>query len=521
MSALLGGILVVTGPTVILPLLRQARLKARPASILKWEAIVNDPLGALFAVIVFELIRITQSGGGYFQLITGILIAACIGGVLGWGAGFGLARFFRAGIIPEYLKAPIVLATVLAVYVISEFIAHETGLIAATAMGMSLANSRIASIVEMRRFKESIAVLLVSGIFVALTANINPDVFVSFNIRSIAFVLVMLFCVRPLTIWISMLGSGLSFREKLLIGWIAPRGVVAVAVSGYFAGKLVLLGYPEGEALLPLTFAIVFSTVVLHGFSIRPLSRILGLAIKDSQGVLIVGANAWSLGLATALKKMDIPVLIADSNWRRLKAIRLQDHDVFYGEVLSEAADYRLDHNHFSSLIALTSNDAYNALVCMEFGPELGRHRVFQFSSYTRSILESKKEKSDSKLDQETQKASFWKSLFFRKKDHSKENSYEIAYTARGRVFGTRGRSYDSLMRDWWNGWKFTITLLSETYTLEDYLKERENEPIDFFAEKLANGTLNLLQQNSKLKGEPGSQILAFMPVRHKAKDQT
>jgi hypothetical protein len=230
---------------------------------------------------------------------------------------------------------------------------------------------------------------------------------------------------------------------------------------------------------------LVFATVLSSGFTITPLSRWLGF-IKDktTEGVMIVGANPWSLGFAKALKAMDVPVLVADTNWRRLRGARLEGLAVFYGEVLSENADHRLDHSTFSHLVAATPNDAYNSLVCVEFAPELGRHRVFQISG------------------QEQEEA----------------DPSAINFSARGRILSTHGRSFDVLTRDWWSGWRFRSTTLSEGYSFEDFVRDR-GENIDILLAKRADGSLDFQNPEKKSKME-GSTLLSFGPVRAETADR-
>jgi len=481
-SAMVGGLFVVTGPTVIMPLLRQAHLKSRPANVLKWEGIVNDPLGALFAVGGYEFIRFTMMEGSMYIAFGKLAFAAILGTVVGIISGYGLAWAFRRGHIPEYLKAPVVLAWVLAIYVLANNLADETGLLAVTALGMTMANTKFASMVEMRRFKENIAIILVSGVFVILTATLTPDVLKAFltEWRVLAFVLAMMLVVRPIAVMISTLFSGLHWKESLLISIIAPRGVVAVAVAGLFAAELTALGRPEGALFVPLAFALVFATVLFAGFCIGPISKSLGLAAGGGDGVLIVGANPWSLGLAKALKEMHIKVTVADTNWRRLRGARLEGHATFYGEVLSENADFRLDHSAFNHLIAATPNDAYNALVCVEFAPELGRHRVFQVTSA----------------------------------DNDEDDADTIAFTSRGRTLSSRGRSFDALTRDWWGGWRFRSTTLSEEYTLEDLYKDRGDD-LDIVLARRPDGGLDFIQPGQESRAE-GSTVLSFCPVKDK-----
>lgn len=480
MSAMVGGLFIVTGPTVIMPLLRQAHLKSKPANVLKWEGIVNDPLGALFAVIVFEFIRITQMEVSMAMVFGRIAFAAILGTIVGIISGAGLAWAFRRGYIPEYLKAPVVLAWVLVIYVLANSLADETGLLAVTALGMTMANTKFASMVEMRRFKENIAIILVSGVFVMLTATLTPAVLRAFVLdwSVIAFVLAMMFIVRPIAVMISTLWSGLTWKESLLVSLIAPRGIVAVAVAGLFAAEMQALGRADGAIFVPLAFALVFATVLFAGFFIGPLSKLLGLDSGDGDGVLIVGANPWSLGLAKALKDMHIKVTVADTNWRRLRGARLEGHTTFYGEVLSENADFSLDHSAFNVLIAATPNEAYNALVCVEFAPELGRHRVFQIGA--------------------------------REPDDSDDEG--IAFTSRGRTLTSRGRTFDALTRDWWGGWRFRATNLSAEYTLDELYKDRGDD-LDLIVARKADGTLEFIQPGQEFRAQ-GATVLSFSPAK-------
>ncbi len=478
-AALVGGLFVVTGPTVIMPLLRQAKLAARPAAVLKWEGIVNDPVGALLAVLVYEIIRFAAEGRGWMAATTYLAGGALFGLLLGIVAGWTLARAFRRGWIPEYLKAPVVLAAVLACFVLANSVAHETGLLAVTVFGMTIANARLASIDEMRRFKETIVIVLVSGVFVILTATLTPQSIAALDWRVGLFVLAMLFLVRPATVWLSTIGAGLNWRERLLVGWIAPRGVVAVAVAGFFAVELAALGRPEAEVLTPLAFAMVFATVLAHGFTIGPLARRLGLSAGEADGILLVGANPWSLGLAKALKELGVAVMIADTNWRRLRTARLEGVPIYYGEVLAEAADHRLDHARFSWVLAASANDAYNALVSIEFAPEVGRNRVFQVAGA----------------------------------DAAEGDERAIAFTARGRTLIGRDRAFDILTSDWWRGWRFRSTRLTAEYDLERFMAERGGEA-DLILERSVDGRIALLGPGVPVRGAEGATILWFGPPK-------
>lgn len=377
-AIVLGAILVVTGPTVIMPLLRQAQLDARPASLLRWEAIINDPIGALFAVVAFEIILV------YVGLHTAdnlpLLFLSGFG--LAIGAGWASAKFivwtFVRGHVPEYLKAPVLLSSVVAVYALTNMVLEESGLLTVTIMGVVLANSRIASLTDMRRFKETITTLLVSGVFIILTASLSMDDIRSLDLGAALFVAVLLLVIRPVAIMLATIKSGATIQERILTSWIAPRGVVAVAVSGLFGTLLADAGVEDAGRMVAFTFAVVVTTIVLHGFTLKPLAAFLNLKKASKPGILLVGGSRWSTALSAKLKEADVPVMLADQNWNHLAEARLANIPVYFGEVLSESAHHAIDPKRFSSLIATSDNDAYNALVCTDFGPELGRNHVFQ-----------------------------------------------------------------------------------------------------------------------------------------------
>lgn len=442
-AVVLGAILVVTGPTVITPLLRQAQLAARPASLLKWEAIVNDPIGALFAVVAFEviLVLIGQHQGGSLAYVVVAAFAVAVAG--GYVAARAIHWAFVRGVVPEFLKAPILLATVLLAYALTNLVLEEAGLLTVTVMGIVLANTRIASLAEMRRFKETITVFLVSGIFILLTASLTVEDFKSLDWRAALFVASLLLVVRPLAIMTATAGSGATLAERTLSSWIAPRGVVAVAVSGLFGGALADAGIADANRMVAFTFAVVVTTIVLHGFTLGPLASLLKLKSAEKPGLLIAGGPRWAIDLARKLRDMDVPVMIADPNWNHIAEARLSEVPVFYGDILSEEAHHSIDPKRFSTLIAVTDNDAYNSLVCTDFAPELGRSHVYQLG---------------------------------RGADQSKRMS--LNFTLGGRPLTEEGVDFRTLRERHWQGWTFQATKLTEEFDYDAYLNSRAEEAI-------------------------------------------
>ena len=471
-AVVFGSIVVVTGPTVVLPLLRQARLRRRPASYLKWEGIVNDPTGALLAVVAFEyFVSAGQASIGHslLELALGLAVAGALGGVGGWLLG----RSYLAGQVPEYLKGPMALAAALGAYALSNLVLEEAGLVAATVMGLVLGNMGLPSINEIRRFKEYMAVLLVSGIFLLLTADLDPQIMFRLDWRSLALLAAILFLLRPLAIGLATIGAGMTWQERVLVGWIAPRGVVAAAVAGVFGPALAAKGYAGGELLLPLVFALILITVVLHGFSLGWLARRLGLSATGEGGLLIAGASRWSTGLAEALHKLEVPVMLADNSWHRLRAARLAGVPVYFGELLSEHAETSLELGEMGSLLAVTSNDAYNSLVCANYAPELGRQRVYQLAAG--DVAEPRRP----------------------------------APTARGLTAFDGGALFEDLERHWYGGWTFQRTNITEDYAHEAFFAGLPQGAIPILVVS-AKGAVQLVGSARPLKAQAGDRVVWF-----------
>ncbi|MCA8971307.1 MAG: sodium:proton antiporter [Planctomycetes bacterium] len=383
-AATLGAILVVTGPTVILPMLRAARISLRPATMLKWEGIVNDPFGAILALLVLELAIAFASGGEGDANALGVIFrfawTAAVSAVIGYLAALGLGKALDRGMIVENLKSPVILASVLVVFVLCEAIHHEMGLLAVTVMGLVLANVENHSVEDIRHFKEQITTLLVSTLFIVLASNLRIEVLEQLVGTKLVLIGVILFLIRPLVAFIGLTGTGVSKNEMLFVGWIAPRGVVAAAVAASFGPKLARAGYDDGPLLVPIVFGVILFTVLFHGLSIRPLAQRLGLAAKEGRGILIVGASTWVVALARALEKAGASVVIADTRFRRVSRARQEGVEVHFADVMSEEVTMDLPMERVSWVFGATEDDNYNALTCLRFARELGREAVFQLT---------------------------------------------------------------------------------------------------------------------------------------------
>lgn len=473
-SAVFGGIMIVTGPTVIAPLLRTARLSRRPATLLQWEAILNDPIGALAAVLAFEVVIALNTATTASEAMLELLIGAAVATAAGVAAGIGLSRAFKRGWVPEYMKVPVLFALLLGVFAASDSVLHESGLLAVTIMGIVIANSKLPSYEEMRRFKEHATVLLVSGVFILLAAGLDVEALSSLDWRAAVFVAVVVLVARPATVFISLIGSGIPFREKLLVALTGPRGVVLVAVAGLFGERLLSLGFEDAALIAPLAFALVAVTVVVNGFTLAPFARLLGLTGADTPGVVVIGGSDWTTQLAEVLKKVDIPVLMTDPNFIRLRKARAAGIDTFSGDILSEAAEQRVELVSYATLIAATENDAYNTLVTTDLAPEFGRENVFQVM----------REKSES-------------------------SRHQLPRTLGGRPLGLDA-THTELRQLVAEGWQFRSTRLSEEFTLEDWRNESPDARL--LAQITTGGEIKFMRKNEEFKGGAGIQVIALRP---------
>ena len=377
-AAVFGGIMVVTGPTVIAPLLRQAKLSHRPSALLQWEAIVNDPIGALAAVLAYEVIVVSVAASTEGEAAVQLIIGLVVSSAAGVAGGYGIAQAFKRGWVPEHMKVPVLFVVLLGVFAGSNALLHESGLLAVTIMGVWIANANLPSYEELRRFKEHATVLLVSGVFVFLAASIDLGSIMALDLRAVAFIAAIILLARPITVYLSLLGTKIPRSERTLVAFTGPRGVVLVAVAGLFGERLVDLGIADGAMMAPLAFGLVAVTVVLHGFTLTPVARALGLSGGDAPGVLIVGGTSLGTQLGVLLRDLDVPVVISDTNHRNLRSTRDLGVPVFYGDVLSEVAEHMLELHRYDYTIALSENEAYNTLVTTDLAPEFGRNNIFQ-----------------------------------------------------------------------------------------------------------------------------------------------
>lgn len=392
LSLLLGAILVVTGPTVVIPLLNQIRPSGRVASILRWEGIVIDPVGALLTVLIFEAVRVAPNEG--FELIMlGFAKTALIGTVVGFIFARLLLTLMEHHWLPDYLENPATLFLVLCGFAVSNLLQSESGLLSVTIMGIILANQDLVvagrfrlggkstvNIEHIVEFREILQVLLVSSLFILLSARLQISDLSQLGFSTVAFILALVVIIRPVTIWLCTYGSRLNWKERLFLAWMAPRGIVAAAIASIFTLELIEHNYANAELLAPVVFAVIIGTVVIYGLSAGLLAEFLGLSQANPQGVLMIGAHDWARQMASALQNAGFLVRLVDTNWTHIQQARMEGLPVYFGSVMSDRITEALDFSGMGHVLALTPNDDVNALACLKMDRLFGRANVYQLA---------------------------------------------------------------------------------------------------------------------------------------------
>ncbi|GAA5523707.1 K(+)/H(+) antiporter NhaP2 [Microbulbifer aestuariivivens] len=374
LAALFGAIVTVTGPTVIVPMLRTVRPNARIANILRWEGIVIDPIGALLAVLVYEYVVAAQGAIEHTLVIFFKVVA--IGFGLGSLVGYLLGVVLRNNWIPHYLRNTAVLTLMLGAYAASDLMSHESGLLTVTVMGIWMANMKGLDVDDILEFKETLSVLLISALFILLAARVEFFTLTQLGWGALLVLAAIMFVARPLAVFLSSPGSGLNGRELAMLSWIAPRGIVAAAVSALFALKLEAFGLPKSELLVPMVFLVIITTVVLQSLTSKGIAKFLGVRARYPNGYLIFGGSKFARMLAKDLMEKDVPVVIADTDWNAIREARMANIPTYYGNPISEHASTTMDLSAVGRVLVLSPYKQLNPLVTYHFEHVLGKGMV-------------------------------------------------------------------------------------------------------------------------------------------------
>ncbi|MCR9142423.1 MAG: cation:proton antiporter [bacterium] len=474
-AALIGAVLTVTGPTVILPLLRHIRLKGQIRSVLKWEGIVIDPIGAVLAILVFEVLVDATPADTISDTIWSVTKALASGGGLGALGAIGLTQALRRNWVPEYLHNPLSLTTLLTVFVMSNEMQHESGLIAVTVMGFMLTNQTRVPVRHIIEFKETLGTLLLAVLFVILAARVDVKVLFQINLPMIFFLLALVFIVRPLSVLVSTFNQDITWRERVFLCFMAPRGIVAAAVASILALDLTERGFPSEQAdlLVAVVFVVVVGTVGVYGLTARPLARMLGLAGSEPEGVLIVGAHDWAQDLANALHTRGIDSVLLDTNTANITSAKLRGLPAVNGSVMEEETVAHLDLDGIGRLFALTTNDEINSLAALKLSRDFGRNRVYQISPY----------------------------------QDPKQST--VARELRGRALFDRALTYSRFAELFALGWRIRTTKLTKEFPFSRLLDQQKNliYPLLYLTE---DGTVVVKVATEKFEPRPGQYVISL-----------
>ncbi|MGA1238083.1 MAG: cation:proton antiporter [Limisphaerales bacterium] len=392
LAALLGALLVVTGPTVITPLLRQIKPVRSVGAIARWEGIVVDPIGAVLAVLVFQTVLAASRSHAFLQVAQAIGLSILVGGIAAIAVARVVEEVFKRHWVPDFLHSPVLLAIGLACYVAANTIQPEVGLLSVTVLGIALANQKSISLNHVLEFKETLRVLLISSLFILLAARLD---FASLKLagpQGLLFVAVLILVVRPVSVLFSTLGSGLEMRQRIFLSLLAPRGIVAAAVTAIFArevieaiqhGRLPHRLEQQAQLLEPLAFVVIIGTVTTYGLLAGPIARRLRLAAANPQGILFVGASSWVIQAARELKAAGIDTLLIDSSPENVAKAQMEKLRAVHANILSRYVSEELELFGIGRLVATTPNLEVNSLACQEFIHQFGRENVFQLAHHT------------------------------------------------------------------------------------------------------------------------------------------
>ena len=482
LAGLFGAMVIVTGPTVIIPMLRSVRPNAKISNILRWEGIVIDPLGALLAVIVYEFIISSQRDqvfGNVFLSFGSIIIT---GFVTGYVLAHLLGIILRKHLAPEYLRNVLALILVFAAYTLSDTIEHESGLLAVTIMGVILANMKNTNIDDILDFKESLSVLLISTLFIVLAARVEFEHFNRLGVGAIGVLATLMFIARPVSVFVSTFGSDLNLNEKLLIAWIGPRGIVAAAVASLFSLRLEEAGYLDAVFLVPLTFFIIIGTVVIQSATSKSLAKILKVREPPPTGALIIGAGNVARAIGKAIQDQGFKVVLTDSNWENTSLARMEGLNTYYGNPISEHAELHLDMTGIGKLLAMSGRANLDTLASLKFKSDFGEKGIYELKTTREKIISDK---------------------------------HKIATRHRGyQLFGediTHG-----VLASWLrNGAEIRSTQLGDEFDFEAYMAKNTGKIIPLFAID-SKGRLEFFVADGKMKPESGWTIISLLQPDNK-----
>ena len=389
LSVLIGAILTVTGPTVIVPLLRHVRPKGRVSTIAKWEGITIDPVGAILAVLTLETLlllndpeeTVTTASAAVEHVAIGLGLEIFVALGVSVAATLLLVFIFRRRMVPDFLRNPITLMVVVVAFVVSNVLQHEAGLLTTTLMGIALANQPYVSVQRIVEFKENLQVLLIGSLFVLLSARLELSALNYIDLNVLVYLGILVILVRPIAVLVSSLGTKLEWEEKAFLSWLAPRGIVAAAVASLFAYQLRPI-YPDAiDGMVPIIFSVIVGTVAIYGLTAAPLARWLNLADPDPDGLLFVGAAPWVRSVARRVQDLGFSVSMIDSNPDHVAQAREEGLHAQHANALSESILDEVDLSGIGRLLITIPNDEVASLTALHFSDVFDTTHVYQLAA--------------------------------------------------------------------------------------------------------------------------------------------
>ena len=380
-SFLFAALIIVTGPTVIAPILRNVPLNRNVSTVLKWEGILIDPIGALAAVLVYEFISASGHGADSFTVekliqFFQIVFVSLSMGTLG---ALALREMLKREWIPHYLLTIYTLGFVLILFIGSSYLVHDSGLLTAVVAGMVLGNVDVPYIKDITYFKESLSILLISILFILLSANINlSDLELLNNWKIISLFLLVILFIRPLAVFLSTINSSLTTNEKLFISWMGPRGIVAAGIASLFGLKLFNEGFPDAEYITPLVFMVVLGTVLLNATTARLVANLLGVSLQVSNGIVIMGASRASRLIAKYLHDNNRHVVLVDSNKINVNHSEEMGLKAIHADLYNDEIAQNLELNDVGYLLSMTGNGDVNDYAIKKYRSSLGENGAFR-----------------------------------------------------------------------------------------------------------------------------------------------
>ena len=377
-AIVMGGLLLITGPTVIQPLLKQAKVRNSVDTVLRWESIILDPLGPILALAAFYVYQIIGQGFG-FQLLFIFIFKMLVVALIGFGASFFFNWLIQRDVIPQNLMPSIQLVFILLVFSICDQILDESGLLAVTIFGLMMARYKRHDLIykESDHFIESMSSILVSTVFILITSSLTPSVLMNvLSWKLVIFSLVMIVLVRPIAVLLSTIGTEITKKERALVAMMAPRGIVVLTVAQFFGGLFLNDNMKMASYITPVTFGLVFITVVIYGFSFTPISKMLGLASTEPPGVILVGESEFSYHLGTQLQSHGIPVMVFNLFSNTSDKAEELGFEIFKGNLLSSSDRMYADLIRYNKCLLMTKSFIFNSLAFNELVPEFGLNNV-------------------------------------------------------------------------------------------------------------------------------------------------